>query len=199
MEITNDDGEKVTVYTADEVAAREAAAKESVTTEFTAKLTEAETEKKRLEGILGEQAGNFNRFNKLSEEQEAKLSNSEREKYEVQKALNEANESIASLRKEGHQSKIDSVIAAQCGNDPKLIEKTKAMYEKINLPDSTPEELAARVKASFGAIAPSEPSVASFLASTAGNGSYTPPTEKTQVGEAPARIKNGAAELGLKI
>lgn len=199
MEIDGENGEKITVYTADEVAAREEAAKSTATAELTTKLTEAETEKMRLEGLLGERAGEFKRFNRLSEEQEAKLSASERDKYEIQKQLAEANDAISALKTEGKQSKIDSVIAAQCGNDAKLIEKTKAMYAKIDLPDGSSEEMAARARAAFGAIAPSEPGVASFLASTAGNGAYIPPVPQTQVGEAPERIKSGAAELGLKI
>lgn len=199
MEIQGEDGNPMIVYTAEEVAAREEAAKTSVTTEFTTKLTEAETEKKRLEGLLDTQAGNFKRFNKLTEDQEAKLSNSEREKYEIQKQLNEANENITALRTEQQQTRIDAVISAQCGGDPKLIEKTKLMYDKIDLPAGTPDEMAARVRAAFGAIAPSEPSVAAFLAVGSGNGSYMPPQAPDAANAPSERVAQGASELGLKI
>lgn len=195
----DNDGQEIEVWTAEEVAAREAAAKESVSTELNTKLTEAEKEKARLEGLLSERAGEFKQFRKLTEEQEGKLSKSEREKYEIQKQLNEANESINSLKTEREQDRIDAVIRAQCGNDKALFDKTKDMYAKINLPASTPEEIAARVRAAFGAIAPSEPNVAAFLASTAGNGHYQPPQALNAQNAPDPRIVQGAKELGLKI
>lgn len=199
MEIKGENGEKIVVYTAEEVAARETAAKDAISTELNPKLAAAEAEKMRLEGLLTERSGEFGRFRKLTEEQEAKLSTSEREKYEIQKQLNEANENIAALKNEQQQSKIDAVISAQCGGDAALIEKTKAMYAKIDLPATTPEEIAARVRAAFGAIAPSEPSVASFLASSGGNGSYQPPQPQNAADKPSERIERGAKELGLKI
>src|SRR6185503_4090705 len=105
--------------------AKETAAKEAVSTEFTAKLTEAEAEKKRLEGLLNDRAGEFGRFRQLTDEQKEKLSTSEREKYEIQAKLDEATKAIDTLRTEQQQTKIDAVISAQCGGDKNLIEKTK--------------------------------------------------------------------------
>lgn len=200
MEIDGENGEKITVYTVDEVAAREEAAKATISTELTAKLTEAQTEKERLEVLLKEKAGDFGRFRtKLTAEQEEKLSTSDREKYDIQMQLKEATEAIATLKGAAQQSKIDAVISAQCGGDENLIEKTKVMYGKIDLPVTTPEEIAARVRAAFGAIAPSEPNVASFLARSGGNGSYQPPQPQNAADAPSDRTKKGAAELGLKI
>lgn len=198
MEIEQD-GKTITVYTQEEVAAQVEAAKTEVSGELGTKLTAAEAEKTRLEGLLNERAGEFGQFRKLNEEQKAKLSQAELANYQIQEQLNTANESIASLKGEIAQGKIDAVIAAQCGNDPDLITKVKTMYGKIDMPAGSPEEIAARVRAAFGAIAPQDRNVAAFIASTGGNGAYQPPQPQNAADKPSERVAQGAQELGLKI
>ena len=78
MKILNDKDEEIEVYTAEEVQQRETAARSAVEGEYKPKLTAAEAETVRLDGLLKARGEEFKQFRKLSDEQVEKLTVAEK-------------------------------------------------------------------------------------------------------------------------
>lgn len=189
------DGVETEVYTADEVTAREAAVKN----EYEPKLTAAEAEKTRLDGLLKERAEEFKGFRKLNDEQVAKLDASQRVIYENGLALEKEREINAGHAKTAKESAIATAVRAKVGTDAKLFEEAMKMYQIVGLDDNTPEGIAARATAAFGALSTSQPDL---LASAGFGGGYAPPVEKTKGAETYADTEAGkdfAKRMGMII
>lgn len=190
-------GEEVEVYTAAEVTERETAAKKAVTDEFTPKLTAAEAETKRLEGVLEVRSGEIRGIKKLSDDAVSKLTAAERVIYENGLELAKANEKNAEIAKASHESAVIAAIRTKTGTDQKLFDETKKMYEILGLDDGTPEGINARAAAALGALGGTQPDLLAAAGFVGGN--YAPPVQKegdksfadSEAGKA------GAAELGL--
>lgn len=192
------DGVEVEVYTAAERDAAVTAARAEVEGEWKPKLTAAEAEKVRLDGLLKTRAEEFKGFRKLSDEQVAALDVAQRTIYENGLALNEEREKSAGLEKERKTNAIAATIRARVGADDKLFEKVKTAYEIVNLTDDTPERIEARVNAALGVLGTQEPDIMAQIAGFGGGG-YTPPVQKKEDKSFAdtERGKAGAAELGL--
>lgn len=201
QKITQDDGTEVEVFTADEVAAQVTAAAKAKEDEFLPKLTQTETERDEARKALGERAGEFAQFRKLSDEAVAKLGVAERTIYENGLALQEAQEKNKKLESEKAQAMVDSALKAKAGNDTKLFDKMKELWNVIGVEATTPEQIEQKTLMVLGAIGTTQPDL---LASVQGfqGGSYTPPVEKkegeTSFADTEAG-KTGAAELGLTL
>lgn len=198
MKVTNDAGEEIEVYTADEVQAA-VAAKEG---ELTPKLTQAEKDLEEARTALGERAGEFAQFRKLNEEQVKKLSIAERTIYENGLALQDEREKREASDKATKAAQVDSALRAKVGTDERLFTKAKEMWEVIGIDPKTPEEVERKVLMVLGAIGTTEPDLVASVPGFNG-GSYTPPVQKKEgEGESFADTeagKKGASELGLTL
>lgn len=166
------DGVETEVFTAEEVEA----AKTAVKGEYEPKLTAAEAEKVRLDGLLKERAEEFKGFRKLNEEQVAKLDASQRVIYENGLALEKEREINAGHAKTAKDAAIDTAIRAKVGKNDKLFEETKKMYEIVGINDTTVEGIAKRATAAFGALASDQPDLLAS-AGFASGGNFSPPLE----------------------
>lgn len=169
------DGVETEVFTEADVAAREAAVK----SEFEPKLTAAETEKVRLEGLLKDRAEEFKGFRKLSDEQVAKLDVAQRTIYENGLALEAEREKNAGYAKTAKESSIAAAVRAKVGTDAKLFEEAMKMYQLVGIDDNTPEGISARATAAFGALSTSQPDLLASAGFSLGGG-FAPPEEKSK-------------------
>lgn len=166
------DGVETEVFTAAEVEA----AKTAVKGEFEPKLTAAEQEKVRLEGLLKDRAEEFKGFRKLSDENVAKLDANARVMYENGLALEAEREKNAGYAKVAKDSAIATAVRAKVGTNEKLFEEAMKMYQIVSLDDTTPEGIAKRANAAFGALSTDQPN----LLAAAGfqmSGGFAPPVE----------------------
>lgn len=187
----NNEGATIEVYTAEELAAKEA--------EFTTVRIVLEEKLTDAEKRATERAGEFAQFRKLSDEQVSKLTVAERTIYENQVAMAAKDELLAAADKKTYDSTVDATIRAKVGNDPKVFEKVKAMYSLIGLEDVTPEQMQARVSAAAGAVMQTEPDLLAMVSVTPG-GSFEPPKPKAQGEQSFADTEKGksfAKALGL--
>lgn len=169
------DGVETEVFTAADVTARETA----VRGEFEPKLTAAQQEADRLSGLLKERAEEFKGFRKLSDEQVEKLDIASRTIYENGLALEAEREKNAGYAKAAKESAIDVAIRSKVGTDAKLFEEAKKMYQIVGLEDNTPEGIAARATAAFGALSTSQPDLLASAGFSFGGG-FAPPEEKSK-------------------
>ena len=196
MKVTNDEGEEIEVYTAAELEE----AKTGAVAETTTKLTEAEKEKIRLEGLLADRASEFQGFRKLSEEQVKKLDAAQLTIYQNGLALEAEREKNVKLETERTNNQIAAAIKAKTGADQKAFDKVKEMYDALNITAGTPEEIERKVLAAIGAIGTTQPDIAATIAGFS-SGTYAPPVVKKD-GESFAdseRGKAAGAELGLTL
>lgn len=196
------DGVEVEVYTTAEHTAALAATKTQVEGEWkpkvddlTGKLTEAEKAAAKRAAEFGAARGEFQR---LSDEQQSKLTATELTLYKNQELLVEKDKQLGESNKTAHANAVDAAIRAKVGTDQKLFEETKKMYQIIGLEDSTPEGIQKRATAALGALGTTEPNL---LASAGfGSGSFEPPQAAGEGEKSFAdseRGKAGAAELGI--
>ena len=196
----NNEGAEIEVYTAEEVTARETAAKTEVEGIWKPQLVEATEKLTDAEKRAAERAGEFANFRKLSDEQVAKLTVAERTIYENTLLLQAEKDKNIENDKKVYDAAVDATIRAKVGNDPKLFEKAKAMYKVIGLEDATPEQMQQRATAAVGALVQTEPDLLAVIG-VSSSGSYMPPVAaaKDDSFAATERGKAGAAELGLII
>lgn len=193
------DGVETEVYTAAEVEAVRGETRTAVEGEFTPKLTAAETEKARLEGLLQVRAGEFKEVRKLSDEAVAKLTVAERTIYENGLAIAASNQRTEEANANAKKATIESTLRAKVGSDTKLFEEARKMYDLLGLEDLTPEQIAIRADAALGAVARVQPDL--LAAAGFAGGSFEPP-KQVQTTESFAdteRGRQGASELGLKV
>lgn len=192
----NNEGSTIDVYTAEELAAK-AAEVEGIYKPQVTKLTEDLTDAQKR---MAERATEFGQFRKLSDEQVKDLSVANRTIYENQLAMADKDAKLAEADKKTYNSTVDQAIRAKVGNDPKLIEKAREMYDLIGLEDITPEQVQARAAAAVGALSQIQPDLVASLGFV--SGSFEPPKAK-DAGEVSfadtERGKEGAALLGLTL
>lgn len=202
MKITNDEGVEVEVFTADEVKTQVTAAETAKENEYKPKLTAAEAETQRLDGLLKARGEEFKQFRKLSDEQVSKLSIAEKTIYDNGLLLQEERDKNAARDKESHDNLVLATIKGKVGTDEKLITKVKDMYALIGIEARTPEEIERKTAMVLGAISTTEPDLLAGVAGFSG-GSFEPPKKKTQKeGESFADTDAGkafGAELGLTL
>lgn len=171
------EGQEVDVFTTEEVAAREAAARAAVEGEWKPKYETAEQERVRTQGILEARTKEFGQaregFKRLSDEQYAKLEEKDKIIYDNQLTIHSNNEKIAESDKKTKESAIDSAIRVKVGGDATLFAKVKDMYALVNLEDVTPEQMQIRVNAALGAVGTTSPDL--LAAAGFGGGSFEPP------------------------
>lgn len=192
-------GQEVEVYTADEVAA----AKTEVEGQYKEKLTAAEAEKIRLEGLLTQRAKEFEgqrtEFKRLSKEQQDKLTETELALYKNMEILADRDAKLGEADKKAYDAAVMAAITARTGGDDALTKKVREMYDLIQLEDVTPEQIAARAAAALGAVGVSTPN----LLAQAGfsSGSFEPPKPRTDTASFSDTDegKQLASRLGLKV
>lgn len=174
------DGAEVEVYTAAERDAAIAETRTAVEGEYKPKLTTAEAEQKRLQGLIDSRAEEFKnageKFRRLSDEQVAALDAAQRTIYENQAALQTEREGRIASDKRVYESTRDTAIRTKVGSDTALFDKVKEMYGVIQLEDVTPEQMTARVNAAFGAVGTTSPDL--LAAAGFGSGNFEPPVQK---------------------
>jgi len=195
MNITQEDGSEIEVYTANDVAAK---VKEKED-EFGKARAQIEAERDEARTALSERAGEFKQFRKLNDDVVKKLTVAERTVYENGLALNDAREKAEAKEKGRIEADVNRVISEKAKNDPKLIEKMKEMWPLMGLAADTPEQMAQKAQAVLGAIGATQPDLVASVAGFTG-GSYMPPdatgTEEKGFAET-ERGKAAASELGL--
>lgn len=164
------DGVETEVFTAADVEA----AKTTVKGEYEPKLTAAEIEKTRLEGLLKDRADEFKGFRKLSDENVAKLDAASRQIYENGLAIAAEQEKNASYAKAAKETSIAAAVRAKTGTNEKLFEEAMKMYQIVGLDDGTPEGIAKRANAAFGALATDQPDLLASAGFQVGGG-FEPP------------------------
>jgi hypothetical protein len=198
MKVTNDAGEEIEVYTAEELQAA-VTAKEG---ELTPKLTQAQQDLEEARTALGARATEFSQFRKLNDEQVKKLTIAERTIYENGLALEEERQRREASEKATREAQVDSALRAKVGTDDKLFTKAKEMWAIIGIDPKTPEEVERKVLMVLGAIGTTEPNLVAAVPGFTG-GTYIPPvTKKEGEGESFADTEQGkaaAAELGLTL
>lgn len=198
MQTVEINGEQVEVYTAAEVAERETTIRTTVEGEYKPKLTAAETEKARLEGLLEVRAGEIKGIKKLSDEAVSKLSAAERVIYENGLELAAANEKNTLAAAEAKKQTIATVLRTKVGNDAKLLEEATKMYGLVGLDDATPEQIAVRADAAIGALARTQPDILA-AAGFSSVGDFRPPVQQDNGAKSYADSPEGkaaAARLG---
>lgn len=198
MQTVEINGEQVEVYTAAEQTAAVDAAKREVEGQFVPKLTAAETETKRLEGLLEVRAGEIKGIKKLSDDAVAKLTVADRVIYENGLELAAVNERNAAATKAAKETTIAAVIRSKVGNDAKLLEEATKMYGLVQLEDASPEQIAVRVDAAIGALGRTQPDLLA-AAGFASVGDFRPPVAADAGGKSYADTPEGkaaAARLG---
>lgn len=195
MIIQNEEGEDVTVFTADELAA----AKAEVESEYKPKLETLEGELGTAKTALAARANEFSQFRKLSDEQVTKLSEAERTIYENGLTLAKANEDRIALEKTIHDSTIDNGIKAKVGDNAALFEEVKRLWPLVTIDANTPEEIATKTLMVLGMISTQKPDLVA-TSNGFGGGSFQPPAAARKDGESFADTEEGkglAASLGL--
>lgn len=203
MIIQNDKGEDVEVFTAEDVAAREATTRTAVENEWKPKV-QAEVDlrtaaEKRADDKAVQLSQQRTTFEKLSEEQLTKLSDAERIIYNNQKIMADSAEREAATAKTAKENAVAAAIRAKVGTDQKLFDKAKDMYAILGLDDSSQEGIEKRVIASLGALGSTEPDL--LAGAGFSGGSFVPPVEVKKDGDKTFadsdQGKAGAAELGI--
>lgn len=193
------DGVETEVYLAADVEAVRTEVRTAVEGEFTPKLTAAQAEQKRLEGLLEVRAGEFKEVRRLSEDAVAKLSVAERINYENTILIADSQKAAADANATAKKATIDSTIRAKVGSDTKLFDEARKMYDLLGLEDLTPAQIGIRADAALGAVARVQPD----LLASAGfsGGSFEPPKEKQEEASFADsdRGRQGANELGLVV
>lgn len=169
------DGVETEVYTAAEVEVQRAGVK----AEYEPKLTAAEAETVRLDGLLKERADEFKGFRKMNEDQVAKLTAAERIIYENGLALEKEREINAGHAKTAKESAIAKAVRAKVGTDTKLFEEALKMYQLVGIDDTTPEGITARATAAFGALSTTQPDLLASAGFSSGGG-FAPPVEQNE-------------------
>lgn len=193
------DGVEVEVYTADEVTARETAAKTAAEAEWKPKVDDLSTKLTDAQRRAAERSGEFAQFRKLSDEQFAKLDEAQQIIYRNGVALEAEREKGANAMKLVYENDVANAVRKQTGNDQKLFDETMKMYQLVGLDDSTPEALEKRAAAAFAAMGTTQPDL--LAAAGFQGGSYQPPvTEKKDTSFADTDAgKEMAGKLGLNI
>lgn len=201
QKITNDAGEEIEVYTADEVAAARAETETKVKGEYEPKLTEATEKLTDAEKRAAERAGEFAQFRKLSDEAVLKLSVAERTIYENGLALEQERTKRVEAETSARKAQVDSIIKTKAGGNQPLIDKMNEMWPLMNIEALTPEQIEAKATMVLGALSTTVPDLVAQANGFAG-GSYQPPQAAKKEGESYADTeagKKGAAELGLMV
>lgn len=193
MKVTNDDGEEIEVYTAEEVTAREQAAVAPVRESLTS-----------AEKALADRTREFNQargtFEKLSEEKIAKLSETERILYERTEQLAKKEEESAAAAKVAYDAQVLAALKPYAGSDAKLLEELTKTWGVIGVEAKTPEQIEAKARMVAGALAPSSPSLLGIIGSFSGGA--IPPQPKAEGAKTFADTEQGkafGAELGLTL
>lgn len=201
QKITNDAGEEIEVFTADEVAVARTEAETKVKGEFEPKVNELTEKLTDAEKRAAERAGEFAQFRKLSDEAVAKLSVAERTIYENGLALNQANDRAKTAEEAGRKAVVDNVIKTVANGNQPLIDKMNEMWPLISIEALTPEQIEAKAKVVLGALSTTVPDLVATANGFSG-GSYQPPVQQKKEGESYADTDAGkaaAAELGLMV
>lgn len=201
MKITNDGGEEIEVFTAEEVTAREAGVRTAVEGEYKPKLDAAEAEKIRLDGLLKSRAQEFAGFRELNEEQVSQLAEKDRIIYENQLAIKKAEDLRVAGIETAHKTAVAAAIDARAGGNAKLKEEMEKMWGLIGIEAQTPEQIESKVLVVLGALSTSSPDLMASVNGFQG-GSFAPPKAPGSGDKSFADSdagKAGAAELGLMV
>lgn len=199
--ITGEDGVEFETYTADEVKSQVEAGVKLKEAEFAPKLTAAEQEKIRLEGLLATRAEEFKGFRKLGEDQVAKLTAAERTIYENGVALEDERKKRADFEKKVYGDQVDATLRTKANGDEKLFAKMKEMWAVIGIEALTPDAISKKADMVLGSLRVSEPDlVASVIGITSGNALPPKPAGSGEKSFADTdKGKAAAAELGLTL
>lgn len=188
------------VFTADEVTAREEAARTAVKGEYEPKLTDLTGKLTEAEKRAAERAGEFAEFRKLRDEDVAKLSEKDRIIYENQVRFDAAEKQRTADAETAQKSAVDNAIKAKAGDNAALIEKMTTMWDVIKVDAKTPEQIEAKMLMVLGAISTTTPDLVATV-NGFGGGSFQPPSTKKD-GDSFADTEGGkslGAKLGLKL
>lgn len=135
----NDEGEEEVLYTQDELAQEQARA------------SELESEVEKLKRLNDEKTKNFRKLNQMTEEERANLSQTE---VEIKRQLEQLQEEKEALVKNLQDRDLAQTLTVKgnlfkniAGDDEETNKKLQKAYDLINLPETTPEEISARVVA----------------------------------------------------
>lgn len=196
------EGEEVEVYTAAEVAEKEAAAKTAVEAEWKPKFEDVSGKLTKAEEAAATRAVEFGQFRKLSDEQVKQLGEKDAIIYANQLAFQAEREKFTETQKANHETDVDKAVKELTAGDQKLFDEVKKMYGLVNLADTSPEAIAQRAKIAFGAIAQTQPDLLATAGFTGVGGSFEPPATKKEGDQTFADTENGkklAVQLGLDV
>lgn len=200
QKITNEAGEEIEVFTADEVKTQTAAAVAAKETEFGTVKTGLETELAGTKKALAERNTEFKNFREISKETFEKLSVAEQTIYTNTKIIHDMQVKAVEDAKKTTDAAIDTAIRAKAGKDDKLFAKMKEVWGVIAIDATTPELIEQKTMMVLGAIQTTQPDL---LAGVIGfSGGYKPPEAAGGDGKNFAdtdKGKRGAAELGLDL
>jgi len=150
--IEDDDGNEVEYYSADEVAAKAKEEADRVAAENQAKIADLEAEKVRLEKLNAERGENFKRYNEMTEEErknfDANTINLIKRGDELQSKLEEVTKKLTEKEQRELESGKTNALKMYHGGNPELETKVKSQYDILSgMPETTPEEIAARAQA----------------------------------------------------
>ncbi len=195
-------GVETEVFTTEEITARVAEAVAKVEGEWKPKVDDLTGKLSEAEKHQAARAIEMGQFRKLSDDQRGKLDEANKVIYDNMVLLNTEREKNAGADKKAYESAVETAIRSIVGKNEVLFQKTKDVYDVIGLEDITPEQIVTKAKMSFGAIGMASPD----LLASAGfrtDGAFAPPETKEEKKGNPdvdeARIKQGAAELGVQI
>lgn len=165
MKITNDEGEDIEVFTAEERDAFVATAVEQKVGET---KVEYETRLKEREEYHAQQGTNAGALRKMNEEQLKELSAKDRIIYDNQVALEAANTARATAEGKIVTDRLEAQIKLKANGDADVEKKIRDNLQYIAIDPVTPEQVDTKVAMALGVVFQQQPDIMAMAAAHGG-------------------------------
>lgn len=149
--IENEEGGSVEVYTKEEVAAQTEAAIAAAKAESDKAIAEKESEIANLRKVSAEKTENFKKYNEMTEEErkafDANTVTILRRADSLEEELNKTKTALAEKEQREKEYSKNSILKSIHAGDEKIKTSIEEAYSKLNMPETTPDEIKARAEA----------------------------------------------------
>jgi len=149
--IESDDGEKIEVYTKEEVAAQAEAAVAVAKEEIGKTIAEKEAEIAKLHKVSAEKTENFKKYNELGEEEkkafDANTVTIMKRADKLEEELAQTKTALAEKEQREKEYSKNTILKGIHAGDEKLKATIEEAYGRLNMPETTPDEIMARADA----------------------------------------------------
>jgi hypothetical protein len=149
--IENSEGASIEVYTKEEKEAEMAAAVAAAKEEVGKTVTEKEAEIANLRKVSAEKTENFKKYNDLTEEErkafDANTVTIMKRADKLEEELTQTKTSLAEKEQKERDYNKNSILRTIHSDDAKIKASIDEAYGKLNMPETTPDEIRARAEA----------------------------------------------------